>query len=839
MPPSISSYTCPECGKSYRAKETLTRHRKNHESFSPYYCHLCSNSFKRKDLLTRHIATHESKDDGQLRARRANNSACQRCSLRKLRCDGLNPCSKCSGALEPCRYLAFHFSRDQPEHAQEIEAGVVNFASVDDGPSQTQPLFTASTHSQQLQSVDNPWNSSEYADQYYDPTALDSSGWPWLHEAMYMQNESMWPGSSSTDRSTYANVSLAPIDVGATSVANSLANISVVPNTVVDSASGVENFTGLPEQASTARIDPSSYPVNQSSSYTSSQPEQQNDQAPQPGLRDFSKPPTPRIKTGRETVLDEIVTSSLQYAENPSFGIWNRQETCAKIFKVFDLSGVGVSADSILDYFVGLYFMHFHLLWPLFHQKTLQAVHRDAPYLYLTLSAVGSAFAGDAAWQYHALLLNALRRRLTLACFSDTMPDHQLECLCGALELIRISYMYFGHARALTAVQMVGGALIYLARKLDLFGGVVLSNQLPLETSRRFASPQWIRSETRKHLAAGLLMLENDVSLLFGTRPLVSAEEFGISLPCSHGVWTSESVTPPDLSQVQVQQPLFSQLVHIALDLNEPYPNLDPFAMKMIMHGIQDHVWRYSYEHGFMYQFGQAGRGIAPVRPCSSGISSDPDLLDHSRRPMKDYWRGRQRLVQVLDRWKQTLETNALPQHAESQRSSLLAGHLLFHLSFMKIWAPLSSIHQLFLDTGQGNTNNAAAHVVRAWAHTEDASKAAHHALTVRAVLKKELDRAKEARAKFMVLSQLGMFHGAAILWAITGTRPESELRIFDPLVGEDIGLSKASSPALMLNYAEILKHIALEWYGMSSIQATVNDMAHIHFPLESSAGSH
>ena len=88
MPATHPGYACPECGKSYKAKETLTRHRKNHDATAQYTCHLCSSSFRRRDLLSRHVATHESREDGQLRTRRANHSACERCLQRKLRCNG-------------------------------------------------------------------------------------------------------------------------------------------------------------------------------------------------------------------------------------------------------------------------------------------------------------------------------------------------------------------------------------------------------------------------------------------------------------------------------------------------------------------------------------------------------------------------------------------------------------------------------------------------------------------------------------------------------------------------------------------------------------------------------
>ena len=51
-------HVCSQCGKRFKAPESLTRHMGNHESQRPHGCTLCSASFTRKDLLSRHIKTH-------------------------------------------------------------------------------------------------------------------------------------------------------------------------------------------------------------------------------------------------------------------------------------------------------------------------------------------------------------------------------------------------------------------------------------------------------------------------------------------------------------------------------------------------------------------------------------------------------------------------------------------------------------------------------------------------------------------------------------------------------------------------------------------------------------
>jgi uncharacterized Zn-finger protein len=49
-----SSYNCAYCPKSFKLKNTLIRHMKNHTGQKPYKCKACNKSFFRKDILAGH-----------------------------------------------------------------------------------------------------------------------------------------------------------------------------------------------------------------------------------------------------------------------------------------------------------------------------------------------------------------------------------------------------------------------------------------------------------------------------------------------------------------------------------------------------------------------------------------------------------------------------------------------------------------------------------------------------------------------------------------------------------------------------------------------------------------
>lgn len=100
--PKPSKHVCSDCGRIYKAAETLNRHRKNHQENTAYRCTICSASFKRKDLLDRHSQIHIG--GRPVTARNRSTRACDRCSRLKTRCDNLSPCARCDRGGHDCSY---------------------------------------------------------------------------------------------------------------------------------------------------------------------------------------------------------------------------------------------------------------------------------------------------------------------------------------------------------------------------------------------------------------------------------------------------------------------------------------------------------------------------------------------------------------------------------------------------------------------------------------------------------------------------------------------------------------------------------------------------------------
>lgn len=185
-PKQPQPHICPDCGRAYKALETLTRHRKNHVASVRHACPRCPAFFKRKDLLDRHALTHNNEPSaGGLPSARTPR-ACDRCARLKARCDHGHPCMRCLRGGHAC---------EQSQQRRRVpRASVSQKSSVVSGSSPTHEAWeepnTAATAATPSQSSSPPWrdagaeNSSANVDDQSstDHSELWSDPMLWSHD---------------------------------------------------------------------------------------------------------------------------------------------------------------------------------------------------------------------------------------------------------------------------------------------------------------------------------------------------------------------------------------------------------------------------------------------------------------------------------------------------------------------------------------------------------------------------------------------------------------------------------------------------------------------------------
>lgn len=887
-------YVCNTCGSGFRRKDLLDRHMQIHDE---------GQASKGNSSRHRRRDQRACVRCSQLKIKCDRLAPCSRCQRGAYQCIYKDR-QRTRTEKSPERLNASHNTPSPKSSFQPLDSTQVAsdpFAGLEMGsfppPTSTVPPF-GQDFSQTMdwtQDVGLPatWENDTWS---------QNAAWPWLHEALYLQTDPGWDDSNnfvSTGVNDIPQIKMAwdPTMVLANQVQPWQPNIAPADSVGFHGTSAVSEqpFTGpiLSAQGVGTTTDGLISAMHAEDQISEGLPTSNLDQTHTNDSRTaryhhqstfFEEDMPLEDHTARKNATRSLIKSVFELSESASTRseraqFWRKESI--KIESVFELQGalpLDGSSSHILEYFVSLYFENFHPLWPLFWNHGL--IFDDIqPYLYITLGSIGSIYVSKAAANFHVHTLDVLRMQLLLATFQHQLPD---EPLCQSLLLIQVATLYFGHRKAFSTAQQLGSIVVSLARKMNLFGENTAI--IPELIARKAANAPcndliqtWIERETRKRLAFGIFRLEVFVSLLLGQRPLVSFEEVKCRMPCSDALWNNcenKDQLAQELLSLAEEQPahVYCDLIHIALDQDEELPNLSPTHLELLLFGLQLQVWRFSHDPGLMTRLGlssdmknAADRAVnfavsqksssprASPSPVSNQIMEsdlwlskrDPsgiDLLDHSRRHMHDLKADRARTFSSLRKWKRAMVANANRGHIKHQRNTLLASHLLFNLSFIRLRADLPTFHRIFLDVVKSEPSHASLAAVHKWSKTSDGWDATEHACATWSLITTELERPQNSRASFNILSYVALLHAAAVVWVYAGTHtsPTTARLDMDHSAASDpkrtdLRLYRGNNRLLMLHFADLLRKIAPSWTTVSSFQTTVSIMAQNPIPLLSS----
>jgi len=449
--------------------------------------------------------------------------------------------------------------------------------------------------------------------------------------------------------------------------------------------------------------------------------------------------------------------------------------------------------QSLLHYFGTQYVQHFGTLWPLLSPQTLDlnALH---PQLFLVITSIGAMYCGSAAGNYGVMMHTKIRRSLINALDLEE-DDCDLTWLAQARLLTQVAALYFGQPRAFTYAQHIGALLVAQARKMDLFSAnYMLGAQKKLEGMKSTASDRdrlavWLQMEARRRLAFGIFRGDTYTSVLLHTKPLISLEEIDLQFPMCDTVWRGEKMEPSLCLQMIDNDHTFgrdmwaSDIYHIALDRNEALPPLDPPAHELLMFGLQYPVWRFSRDQNrFRRLLGNDGIDeIAHLatrnkrrRLHGTSFEHETYRVDSATRHMDDLKMELERLKSALEKWEHALPLVKTFARTSLEKSSLMSGLLLFHLSYLRLDAPLGSLHQIqYRLVDHRSVDNDSVVSVREWTRSTRGRRASQRACDIWSMISREASN--ENSIKFNLLAFIGLHHGAVLLWAYAGGHDTSQ----------------------------------------------------------------
>jgi Fungal specific transcription factor domain len=715
------------------------------------------------------------------------------------------------------------------------------------------------------------------------------TAWPWLHEDFFLQQD--WTGFEPG----FVDASI----MGSTEMTVNFSNVGHDTGHMAASRNG--QYTSAVDMMPAGGMRPHdgiTPPQNVHTVHLINQPEvirdrprsdlqQQGNHAPislQSSGAANAQQNGNRIANVQMTVVSELIAYARQASLEPSRGghvtYWySMSMRVREAFNMHSAESPNASVIHCLDHLVHLYWENFWALWPMISAYAFDT-HSISPVLYLAISSIGAMYGGSKASHFGVLLHEALRELLCEPMLTSDESDSSSLALAQARLLTQVAALYFGQKRAFSYAQHLGSVLIAQTRRMDLYSPsrhqhelahVPTSTHESAENSKWLA--RWLLAESRKRLAFGILRAEVYTSVLLNARPMLCAEEVEIELPSSNYLWLTKFTSDAqfiaairqDVTSNMSEKLPFSDVVRITYERNEITPPLSVVSQELLIFGLQEYVWRLCHDpHTLSRLTGSQidskeiynGLDDSPYRherspslhshPPShnrslSMISLESRLARRSRQ-MTSLRAEHKNTSSALYNWRQLLSTRN-GELTRSDRTSLMSGLLLFHISFLRIFAPIEHLHHISYRVGSETGPGPEGDVVRAvwtWSQSDHARIAAQHACVVWSLLYQECSRAEETRARFNFLALLGLHHAAVVVWAFAGTHHDDGTEGESPVLAFDgAGEAETKMPVvsemsmdLLTMFARLYGYISPAWSVRNSFSAAAVRLANNEFPL-------
>ena len=868
---------CSTCGKTYNTQASLTRHAHNHREAPRHVCNICDVSFSRRDLLRRHRRIHErAAEDQEAGAPRIRaHTACLGCRQARVKCvndpgrDACNACKKasrpCSLSSEPRRVSTVLHDRRRQSCGRE---GGLDLDDVNAGAHELHEQASVCDFGIGTRTVDHydalP-DSTRNAGISQDQTLA----WAWLHEDQFLQGQILdsWLDEPFHDHS---------------------ANHSISDSSAV-------NHGDLVSERMEIRQNPRAQdPMGQTSSNPADleQPLQSISRERRTDNGTHSSPGAQAPTASAERHIPRqtsMVKELVEYAKEAASNAYPRRQVAAywngvgpRVDRAFDLersSGFDLFSNHPLAHFIDLYFTNFWTLWPLFPLHNFDPTHSH-PALFLTITSVGSMYGGHKASQYGVLMHEHLREYLAEPLFDGQGQDTDSLAIAQARSLTQVSALYFGQKKGFSYSQHLGSILISQARRMNLLSPPsheILLQSLPDPKESSVVNSEWlyrwIAAETRKRLAYAILRLEAYTSVLLNCRPLLTAEELELELPCSKFLWLSTfssdaaytSAIRQDLASSIQERMLFPDAVNIAMDEKEWLQPTDIISHELVLFGLQQHVWRACRDVGSALRissrdapellfngldaFEMSNENLVNLAIQSNYLPLQSDTILPSNLPLSQTRQMEglrlqcQRTCRALRKWRRSLVTVYIRPSSASDRTSLISSLMLYHLSFLQMLAPLQDLHHISYHASDNKSANIdVLRQVMRWSKGHNSRAAVQHACIIWRLLNGESGRPTYDQARYNFLSLIGLHHAAVVVWTYTGTHTIVDANLDALSLGPTDGtslttpLTKQNSQSLLDMFVSLFRQISPAWSARSSFAAAVSRLARTEFPSETVA---
>ncbi|KAL1635025.1 hypothetical protein SLS58_010420 [Diplodia intermedia] len=250
---------------------------------------------------------------------------------------------------------------------------------------------------------------------------------------------------------------------------------------------------------------------------------------------------------------------------------------------------LAVPGPAHLNYFLQLYYEHFHPILPILHLPTLK-LNEDEWVLGLAAAAIGCRYSDSEELLGFIRPMTEFLRRVVVM---------------SALLLNSINLLYSGSSRFADSALNDFSRLVEAVRTWKL---------LPRSETPPQSWSEWVRAEARLRLGYSIWMLDCTLAYQMDQKPFLALEDLHAALPCNEPLWAA----PNEESWAQLRRntertasseatifsgarplthystagnPPIAEAVHTLFVRKEVKPDVGEFSRVLLLHGIYHEMW--------------------------------------------------------------------------------------------------------------------------------------------------------------------------------------------------------------------------------------------------------
>jgi hypothetical protein len=454
-----------------------------------------------------------------------------------------------------------------------------------------------------------------------------------------------------------------------------------------------------------------------------------------------------------------------------------------------------------------------------------------SPIIFLIIVSIGARFAGEKAAQYGVMLHSRLRALFFASLQVQPTSDEQHVSLTFGM-LITAAEIYLGTDNNFFQAQQLIAILVTQSRRSGLFKAKRSSqNNISDESNgdSDFILAAWIDAESKKRIAFEIFRLESYLSSIANIKPLLSAKELHIELPCSSYLWNMSghdwkrrTIEAIEQLSTHRRRP-FSDLVELFIDGCEIGQQLNVEDLERLLLAVQEKLWCFCENQGLWSHLEEE------FPPSTLSGEESGDIFHMPVRTFTTLRSNFDQSISALKKWEKTSSQCLQLSNSRSEHEIYVRGQIEFHTTFIRLNTPLDTLSQI----ASGSRDPQDLLDIHTWRQSFRARTAMEHSQKLWSVVKQNSESIVGIPTRFDLVYLIALHHAALVVWAWTGAGEKylDETDVYPTPMFDGRCLVKENSRQIVEGFKKLIGDMSPSWFGPTLFVTVIDTIIATEFP--------